>query len=538
MNESLDGVHYGAQCQAAGVPCPAPPAVISVDEDIPGNIVVDNVSGSAYQHTVYAVHTSNAGDAVIVSSCRGKAGDTTAAQVAQDCTDPTQVAPGDPARVNVNWHDAHARVPGSYSTGSLFAAIAIDRAGRLYVVWSEYPVNSSGDPVGPGVVKMSVSKDGSKTWSAPVNVSPPTLGNNVMPWITAGDPGRVDIAWYGAKDATNASGVYGPDTLDAGIWDVYLAQSLDALSAYPSFTVVKVTDHPAKFGNISTQGLGGSPDRSLGDFMQVTRGLKGEAIISYVDDTSADRNPDFCFGCGETPPEAAGPPMIAVQNGGPSLYKSVGTVKGAAGAVGSVMDSAQDASYASAGSSTPAPAALDVTGASIKQADGTHLVVKLSTADPDLAQHLAFPGTLGGPVGEWIVRWAAPSYTAPGDGNIFYVGMESAGGGAPEFYTGTTGAIQTTHAKYFTYPKTTAVPGTITGNAISWTVPLSAIGSPSVGQGLFSVTGFTATQLTESMPTATTLPNGGTFGDENIGNTIDLTPPFSFTVTTTKPSKH
>jgi hypothetical protein len=132
-------------------------------------------------------------------------------------------------------------------------------------------------------------------------------------------------------------------------------------------------------------------------------------------------------------------------------------------------------------------------------------------------------------VGEWIVRWASPKHGKPGDGNIFYVGMESAGGGAPEFYTGTTLAINTAHVKYFAFPKTTTIPGKIQGNTITWTVPLSEIGNPK-GEGLFSITGFTASQLTPSFASLATLPNGGTLGDENIPNTLDSTPPFSFTV--------
>src|SRR4051812_50140076 len=48
-------------------------------------------------------------------------------------------------------------------------------------------------------------------------------------------------------------------------------------------------------------------------------GLNGEAVITYVDDTSANRNQDTCGGCGETPAEAAGPVMVVSQNGGPSL---------------------------------------------------------------------------------------------------------------------------------------------------------------------------------------------------------------------------
>jgi len=501
--------------------------------------VVDNVPGSQFQHRVYAIHTNSAGDGVIMSYCSGGEGDTTAAEVANSCTDPTQFDPTDPARVSQLWHDSFPRQPGGYLTGNLFAASALDRAGNVYAVWSEIPSDADDNPTGPGAIKLAVSIDGAQTWSKPVTVSPSTLGNNVMPWIAAGDAGRIDIAWYGAAQATNANGAYGPDTLDNGTWNVYLAQSLNALSATPSFTLAQVSDHQVKFGNISTQGLGGSPDRSLGDFMQVTIGPKGQAVVSFVDDTSADRNPDFCLGCGETPAEAAGPVMIATQSGGPSLFASVGSVPALTRAVGSALDPSGDAFFNSAGSATAAPQALDVTGATIKQADATHLTVTLSTADNNLANDLAVDPSIGGPVGDWIVRWAAPTYqNGPGDGNIFYVGMESENGGAPEFYTGTTGAIQTTHAKYFTYPKTTTIPGQITGNKITWTVPLSAIGNPAVGQGLFSATGFTATQLTESFPTASTLPNGGTFGDENVANTIDLTPPFSFTITTTKPSKH
>src|SRR5439155_6518154 len=144
-----------------------------------------------------------------------------------------------------------------------------------------------------------------------------------------------------------------------------------------------------------------------------------QAVVSYVDDTSADRNPDFCMGCGETPAEAAGPIMIATQNSGRSLFTSVGTLTPAGNPVGSVADATGDAFLPAAGVDEQAPAALDVAGASVTRPDAKHLKVTLSTADPNLAQHLAVLPNLGGPVGEWIVRGAAPTYrTGPGDGNI------------------------------------------------------------------------------------------------------------------------
>jgi hypothetical protein len=265
--------------------------------------------------------------------------------------------------------------------------------------------------------------------------------------------------------------------------------------------------------------------------MQVTIGSHGEAVVSYVDDTSADRNPDFCHGCGETPAQAAGPIMIATQNAGPSLLASVGTIKGSPRAVGSVADAKGDARYFSAGDKASVPAALDVTGASIHQVDPFNLRVTLSTSDPHLAQDLAVDPSIGGPVGEWIVRWAAPTYSHPGDGNIFYVGMESSQGGAPEFYTGTTQTINTFEVKYFTFNKTNDIPGKISGNTISWTVPTALIGHPLKGDGLYSVTGFTASQPTPSLASHGKLPNGGEIGEVNIPNVFDSTPPFSFTVT-------
>jgi hypothetical protein len=538
MNESLDGVHYGSGCTAAGAPCPGPPAVISRDEGIPGNVVVDDSPTSPYQHSVYAVHTGSANNSVVVSLCRGKPGDATAAQVAADCTDPTQVQPLDPGRVNVNWHDSVARVACQCTTGSLFASMAVDPSGDLYVVWAQYPTDANGTQNGPGAIMLAVSTDGAQSWRGPFQVSPASLGNDVMPWVTAGDPGRIGIAWYGAPQAQD-NGNFGPDQLNDGTWNVYYAQSLNALGAAPSFSVTKVSDHQAKFGNISTAGLGGSPDRSLGDYMQVKTGTQGEAVISYVDDTSADRNPDYCQGCGETPPEAAGPVMNARQVSGPSLYAADSPLKLGAPATGSVTDPAgkgyPDAFLSAAGTDTAATPNLDVAKVAVARADSSHLAVTMTTADANLAKDLAVSPALGGAVGEWIVRWAAPSYQQPGDGNIFYVGMQAGGaGGAPQFYSGTTCVIGTTHAKYFTYPTTTQIPGSISGATIRWTVPLSAIGSPAAGQSLYTVTGFTATQL---VPSASTSSSGGPCPDQisgsgadNVPNLIDASPPFTYTV--------
>ena len=538
MNMSEDGVHYGAACQGATLPapagpqsvCPLPPAVISYDEGIPGNVIVNNIKGSKFQHRVYAIHTSGDSSGVIVSWCNGSAGDKTAATVAADCTDPTKVDPSDSDRRNINWHDTFARAKGHWETGQLFPAITQDSVGNLYATWSEYPsAKNGGSPIGPGAIKMSVSRDGAAHWSAPITVSPANLKNNVMPWITSGSNGRVGIAWYGAAMGHNEKNQWGPDPVDKATWDVYYAVTTNATSKHPSFGVTKVSDHPVKYGDISTGGLGGSQDRSLGDYMQVQMGNHGEALITYVDDTSANRNVDTCGGCGETPAEAAGPVMVVTQNGGPSLIAGK-TVPTFAKPIGSVHDKAGDAFLAAAGQDVKAPAALDVIGASVKKKDSKNLTITLTTNDAHLSSDLNTVPPLGGPVNTWTVRWAAPSYKGAGDGNIYYVGMQAASG-SPSFYVGSTKSITTTHAKYFTYPVGKAVDGKIQGATISWTVPLSAIGSPHKGQGMFSITAFTSTQETPAAPSTLTVPNqGGELGDFNIPNLIGASSPFTYYV--------
>jgi hypothetical protein len=534
MNESLDGVHFGANCVGANVPastplgksvgaCPAPPAIISPNETIPGNILVDDVRGHRFQHRVYAVHTGDSDHSVVMSFCSGKPGDKTAAQVAASCTDPTVAV----NKVNPYWHDAFVRPKGNYATGLLFAATAMDRAGNLYVTWAEYPVSGT-RTTGPGAIKLATSTDGGAHWSRAVTISPASQVNTVMPWVVAGDAGRVGIAWYGSK---THEGAYGPDPADHSEWSVYYASTTNALSAKPSYVTTMVTEpgHYIKYGDISTGGFGGTQDRSLGDFFQVQAGPDGQAVVVYVDETSNDRQQDTCGGCGQTPPQAAGPIMVATQNGGPGLFahKSVPRVPNV---IGSVSDPGAPAFLSQGGQDVPAPPALKVVGASVKRKDSTHLTVTLQTADPHLANDLATTPPLGGPVDNWIVRWAAPSYRRRGDGNIFFVGMQSVGGGAPSFSTGTTEHIDNPPYAYeFVYQPQTTIPGAIQGGSITWTVPLSLVGNPRRGDGLFSITGFTDTAQSPAPSATTSVPNQGMeIGNANLPNQIGSTPAFDY----------
>jgi hypothetical protein len=95
-----------------------------------------------------------------------------------------------------------ANLGSNNKTGANFPTTAIDKAGNVYAVWEQAPINGSGQVTGDTVLMYSFSTDQGNTWAAPIQIqtsgSPVgTLHNNVFAWPVAGDDGRVDIAWYG-----------------------------------------------------------------------------------------------------------------------------------------------------------------------------------------------------------------------------------------------------------------------------------------------------------------------------------------------------
>jgi hypothetical protein len=280
-----------------------------------------------------------------------------------------------------------------------------------------------------------------------------------------------------------------------------------------------VSEHSIKYGQICTNGIGcvTGGDRSLGDFLEVSIDARGAAVVSYVDDTSADT------AAGEN----AGPEVISRQIAGPSLLASVGTITGpGAGpgrALSPVTDPSGDADYSANTTRTAASPNLDLLGASMvddAKGDTDTITIKVKS----LAT-LAVSPTLGGPDASWIVRWTQVTPGRVGNGDIFYAGMDNngAGTGTPTFFAGSTSCIPgpgnpAEHCKYLTYPQTTKLPASrasynrATG-VITLHVPENSVGDPDVPTTLFSVTAFTATSTTPQ--SATTL-----------FNLIDATTPF------------
>ncbi len=109
-------------------------------------------------------------------------------------------------------------IPASRRGYVLFQALAADRLrpGRCSVVWPD----GRSDPRGSDLL-LAQTRDGGKTWSAPVRINdnPPGLGVGVdQPWAAAGPDGSLAIVWRDRRTAGTGSDVP---------FEVYAAVSLD-----------------------------------------------------------------------------------------------------------------------------------------------------------------------------------------------------------------------------------------------------------------------------------------------------------------------
>jgi hypothetical protein len=218
----------------------------------PGNVAIDENTGDAYvtHNTLGTSDTSN-DDKVIVTRVDGGA--------------------ERPAlQTDVHPYVAAANRPDTFDS---FTVVAVDRARHVIGVWSErhHDINETW-------TMLAVSRDHGVSWSTPikVNSSPKTT---TYPWIVAGDAGKIDIVYYG----TAAKG-FSPETVGPkSTWRVYMAQSLNALSAKPAFTET-VASPVIQQGSICTSGTGcAAGTRDLLDFFQIDVDAQGLANIAYTD---------------------------------------------------------------------------------------------------------------------------------------------------------------------------------------------------------------------------------------------------------------
>ncbi|MFN2561299.1 MAG: hypothetical protein ABR571_08410 [Jatrophihabitans sp.] len=211
----------------------------------------------------------------------------------------------------LTWHDYPVRLNPDVTAkyDNQFVNVAVDAAGTVYVAYSD---NSA--------VSYQYSTDHAQTFSAPITVSQGT-DTAVMPWLAAGDAGKVDLVYYQAVgDAGN------PETAPATVaWKVVMAQSLLAATAAPALTYATVNPVVHQ-GGVCEGGALCTGNRDLyDDFGVEASPVTGLASIIYSDDqyqNDANHKPNPVTGC--TPDKNDTSPCnhtnIATQTTGQGIY--------------------------------------------------------------------------------------------------------------------------------------------------------------------------------------------------------------------------
>jgi PKD repeat protein len=147
---------------------------------------------------------------------------------------------------------------------NIFTAVDVDNAGNVYLIWCN-----------KAHVFMSVSEDRGQSWR--IFQVTNTTGTRVLPWIAAGDSGRVGLTWY----ETPAEGDSDIEAeMEGANWTVEAAICVDALSEDPTFLLTTVQEN-VHTGTIRTSGVSGEADRDLGDFFTCDVEEKGRLILTY-----------------------------------------------------------------------------------------------------------------------------------------------------------------------------------------------------------------------------------------------------------------
>lgn len=389
--------------------------------------------------------------------------------------------------------------PGT-DTRQLFITSALDTAGNVYVSWSRREPKST--DVG---TYLAVSTDHGRTFRAPVKMSTQSIRNANFPWVIAGDPGRVAVAFYGTRTKGDTSS-------NAGPWDVYVSQSTDFLAKRPHVSQVKVSEHPNHTNPICLSGLsctaGKGEDRNLADFFQIDMDPTDGSLLVLWADTANQ------YGV------LAGSPVnsFAKQVGGPSLLarKKVSS-RGFTDARNQVTDPKGDARLFGEGVNNPS---MDVTRVSVRDA-GPNLVITAKLAGSDLAQML---DPTAGPSATLAVSWWSGVKNGDnGDlGKVSFVAMQTQGatpiffGGSPTYLNSSSGTSR--FAELVPGAQALPVTGTFDGGLATWVISKAAagLGGAFAPKTLFSVT-------------ATTLQGMPVYTHNSAMKQVDASPPFTFT---------
>ncbi|TMK79032.1 MAG: hypothetical protein E6G45_04575 [Actinobacteria bacterium] len=517
---ALAGIQFGP-AKEVSAPLTCDEGIMGNDEVSPIATTIDEAPNTPAVKHVYVIHDDATFSRILIGRCY-----------------PVPFSVGDPS--GLRCRDLPVATLGSAGlncptakTGGNFPTMAIDSAGNLYAVWEQAPQ----DPVncnitGDTVLKYSYSTDQGNNWATPKTISPPGLHNNVFAWVAAGDNGRVDVAWYGTPETAHASDpdcgtTGGPDATTNGIWSLYLTQTLNGHAANPTFTApILAGEHYVHKGTIQTVIGHQCGDRTLGDFMQLRIGSRGEAQIAYADSNNDDE-PFAPHG------------MYVRQNGGSSVSASTPQVSGDPILINAASDPAGDGRRETNSVSLPNDPNLDILHSSISQPD---LSACHPTGTPCYRVRMTVNNLTLAPPGPdafavWLTQWlvpASPGCTSSADpckngGKNPFVYFESNG----TCWSGQNAALLLGGGVTLTYPGTTQItaPGACTRTlgplgTITIDVPIADVslesGVAPLSSRLYSVTASTMTLVEPAETNRPTLQPFQLFTGPIGGDLFDL----------------
>jgi hypothetical protein len=211
--------------------------------------------------------------------------------------------------------DAHPAVTATTFNTFWKAQVAQDDAGTLYLTWTtdDRKSGTSGGcsnaatPTANSVL-LTHSTDDGRTWSTPTVLARPGTTVN-WPWIVAGAPGRVAVAWYAYDRIVDLN--CAPADAKMG---VRLAMIRDASTAHPRLSTTDPIGRPVHVGPVCTNGtacVATGQDRRLGEFFTLAPDANGCVMVATGDTTRTDPV------TGAQLPTAR--PLFTVQTSGPSL---------------------------------------------------------------------------------------------------------------------------------------------------------------------------------------------------------------------------
>ena len=484
-----------------GLPIPQPVAQIGTTIGVPGRIEVDTTGGPGHGWVYVAYPNLSLTD-------RANTGVNVATAPGQGYQDPAR------------WRST--RVVEDFP--NVFVWLALDSRGNAYVTWVD---NGQRDPGAAGQLFYSYSgiddpannpsaggRPGTK-WSQPYRVNLPELTSTVFPTITAGDPGRIAIAFMGSTTVKGLSSSAGAEDE----WHTYSTVIENALAkdGPPVVHTGRVSPRVNHTGPID------GSDSSLLDFIDIDHDQNGRVGVVFMDNHSTFAEKAVSLEDAAQRGRRTKPfTQFAKQVGGPSLVASSPEV-----AVpiprDQRADPSGDATWPNTSKGRPLPS-LDALGASLAL-EGEQIVARiplqpdaLGAVDEDLVSFNPTPSsTLPAERVQYVVRFSDADDVFHMSSQVSASGTMTSFGGRLDTNDANAESGTVLMASYRSDPFY-AVTGQIEEGALVLRGAASAFGFSS-GTELFGVSAFTMAGPSSERETVLTPMR-----------TVDATPPFNTTL--------